>query len=170
MKRNKILDNVQIKRKLDRIARQLLEENFKEDELILMGIEGEGLEVAIRLEKILKSISKLPVRFESIQLDKKNPFNTDISSSYEPNSLENKVIIIVDDVLNSGKTMIHAVKHILESAPKGVYTVALIDRTHRSFPVRADFCGLSLSTHVDQHITVKLNSSDHIKDAVFLEL
>lgn len=170
MKRNKVLDNVQIKRKLDRIARQLLEENFREEELILMGIEGEGLEVAIRLEKILNSISKLPVRFESIKLNKENPFNTEVNASYDPGSIEGKVVIIIDDVLNSGKTMIHAVKHVLESAPKGVYTVALVDRIHRSFPVRADFCGLSLSTHVDQHITVKLNSKNPEKDAVYLEL
>lgn len=170
MKRNKVLDNVQIKRKLDRIARQLLEENFREEELILMGIEGEGLEVAIRLEKILNSISKLPVRFESIKLNKENPFNTEVNASYDPSSIEGKVVIIIDDVLNSGKTMIHAVKHVLEAAPKGVYTVALVDRIHRSFPVRADFCGLSLSTHVDQHITVKLNSKNPEKDAVYLEL
>lgn len=170
MKRNKVLDNVQIKRKLDRIARQLLEENFQESELVLMGIEGEGYEVAIRLEKILKAISKLPVRFESINLDKDNPLNSEISSSYETDSIKGKVVIIIDDVLNSGKTMIHAVKHVLESDPKGIYTVALIDRTHRSFPVRADFSGLSLATHVDQHITVKLNAKDPEKDAVYLEL
>ena len=65
--------------------------------------------------------------------------------------------------------MIYAVKHILESEPKGVYTATLIDRIHRSFPVRADYCGLSLSTHVDQHITVDLNKNSD-KDSVYLEL
>lgn len=169
MKRNKVLDNIQIKSKLDRIARQLLEDNFNETELVLMGIEGEGYEVAIRLEKILQSISKLPVRFESIRLNKKNPLSAKISSSYEADSLKGKVVIIIDDVLNSGKTMIHAVKHVLESDPKSIFTVALIDRTHRSFPVRADFSGLSLATHVDQHISVKLNAKSPEKDAVYLE-
>ena len=66
--------------------------------------------------------------------------------------------------------MIYAVKHILEAEPKGVYTAILVDRIHRSFPVRADYCGLSLSTHVDQHISVSLDSKNHEKDSVYLEL
>ena len=84
--------------------------------------------------------------------------------------IQSKVVVIVDDVLNSGKTLIYAVKHILDSGPKGVYTTVLVDRIHRSFPVRADYCGLSLSTHLNEHISVKLSKTKAKSDAVFLEL
>jgi pyrimidine operon attenuation protein/uracil phosphoribosyltransferase len=163
MKRSKILDSDQITRKLERMARQLLEEHYSENELILLGVDGGGILVAKRLVDILEKINKLPVRFESIKLNKKDPLKSEIKSSYEKESLKGKIVVIVDDVLNSGRTMIYAVKHVLESEPKGVYTAALVDRIHRSFPVRADYCGLSLSTHTDQNIKVD-------KNAVYLEL
>ena len=170
MKRNKILDSGQIKRKLERMARQLLEVHYLEKELILLGVDGNGIEVAKRLEAILNKIGKLPVRLESIKLNKKNPLDSDITSSFKGSSLTGKSVIVIDDVLNSGRTLIHAVKHVLESNPKRIYTAILVDRIHRSFPVRADYCGLSLSTHLDQHISVNLNSTDNSKDAVYLDL
>ena len=169
MKKDKILDSKQIERKLERIARQILEDHYVESSLILIGIEGQGMEVARRLNKTLDSIGKLKVNLESISLHKDNPLDNPINCSLDTKEIKGKVVVIVDDVLNSGRTMIYAVKHILESEPKGVYTATLIDRIHRSFPVRADYCGLSLSTHVDQHITVDLNKNSD-KDSVYLEL
>jgi pyrimidine operon attenuation protein/uracil phosphoribosyltransferase len=170
MKRNKILDSGQIKRKLERMARQLLEVHYHEKELILLGVQGDGIEVAKRLETILNEIGKMPVRLESIKLNKKNPLDSSIKSSFEVESLTGKTVIVIDDVLNSGRTLIHAVKHVLVANPKGIYTAILVDRIHRSFPVRADYCGLSLSTHLDQHISVNLNSDDNSKDVVYLDL
>jgi pyrimidine operon attenuation protein/uracil phosphoribosyltransferase len=170
MKRNKILDNEQIKRKLERMARQILEDHYNEKEVVLLGIKKKGMEVAKRLERILNSIDKLKVNFESIELKKDSPLSNSIKCSYDEGSINGKVVIVVDDVLNSGRTMIYAVKHVLDSEPKGVYTAILVDRIHRSFPLRADYCGLSLSTHVDQHISVALNSKTEGKDSVYLEL
>ena len=169
MKKDKILDSKQIERKLERMARQILEEHYVESSLILIGIEGQGMEVARRLNKTLDSIGKLNVNLESISLHKDNPLDNPINCSLDTKEIKGKVVVFVDDVLNSGRTMIYAVKHILESEPKGVYTATLIDRIHRSFSVRADYCGLSLSTHVDQHITVDLNKNSD-KDSVYLEL
>ena len=170
MKRNKILNSEQIKRKLERMARQILEDHYNEKEVVLLGIKKHGIEVAKRLGDILNSIGKLKIRYESIDLQKDAPLQNDIKCTYESNSIKEDVVIVVDDVLNSGRTMIYAVKHVLDSEPKGVYTATLIDRIHRSFPVRADYCGLSLSTHVDQHISVALNTKDSEKDSVYLEL
>jgi pyrimidine operon attenuation protein/uracil phosphoribosyltransferase len=170
MKRSKILDSGQIKRKLERMARQLLEVHYNEKELVLLGVDGNGIEVAKRLEAILNKIGKMPVRLESIKLNKKKPLDSEIKSSFEESSLTGKTVIVIDDVLNSGRTLIHAVKHVLEFNPKGIYTAILVDRIHRSFPVRADYCGLSLSTHLNQHISVNLNSSDNSKDEVYLDL
>ena len=169
MKKDKILDSKQIERKLERMARQILEEHYGESKLILLGIEGQGMEVARRLNTILNSIGKLKINLESISLHKDSPLDNPINCSVVTESIKGRTVVLVDDVLNSGRTMIYAVKHILESEPKGVYTATLIDRIHRSFPVRADYCGLSLSTHVDQHITVALNKNSD-KDSVYLEL
>ena len=170
MKRNKILNNEQIKRKLERMARQIHEDHYLENELILLGIKGQGVEVSKRLNDILCSIGKMNTKLESIELTKDNPLNSEVLCSYNPDEIKGKIVIIVDDVLNSGRTMIYSVKHVLDSEPKGVYTATLVDRIHRSFPVRADYCGLSLSTHVDQHISVALNKKTEGSDSVYLEL
>ena len=170
MKNNKILDSDQIERKFQRMARQLLEAHHSESEIIIMGIEGQGKEVAYRLHSILEKIGKLKIHIRNIKLDKENPLSQEIVCNASKEEIQSKVVVIVDDVLNSGKTLIYAVKHILDSGPKGVYTTVLVDRIHRSFPVRADYCGLSLSTHLNEHISVKLSKSKSKSDAVFLEL
>jgi pyrimidine operon attenuation protein/uracil phosphoribosyltransferase len=170
MKNNKILDSDQIERKFQRMARQLLEAHHSESEIILMGIEGQGQEVALRLQTILAKIGELKIHIKNIELDKENPLSKEIVCNASKEEIQSKVVVIVDDVLNSGKTLIYAVKHILDSGPKGVYTTVLVDRIHRSFPVRADYCGLSLSTHLNEHISVKLSKSKSKSDAVFLEL
>jgi len=170
MKNNKILDSDQIERKFQRMARQLLEAHHSESEIILMGIEGQGQEVAFRLHTILAKIGELKIHIKNIKLDKENPLSQEIICNASKVEIQSKVVVIVDDVLNSGKTLIYAVKHILDSGPKGVYTTVLVDRIHRSFPVRADYCGLSLSTHLNEHISVKLSKEKSTSDAVFLEL
>lgn len=169
MKRNKILNSDQIRRKLERMARQILEDQYCEQTVVILGIKKHGIEVAKRLGSILNSIGKLQIQFESIELNKDAPLESDIKCSCDANAIKGKVVIVVDDVLNSGRTMIYAVKHVLDLEPKGVYTATLVDRIHRSFPVRADYCGLSLSTHVDQHISVALNAKSEDKDSVYLE-
>ncbi len=170
MKNNKILDSDQIERKFQRMARQLLEAHHSESAIILMGVEGQGQEVAIRLHSILTKIGELKIHLKNIKLDKENPLSQEIVCNASKADIQSKVVVIVDDVLNSGKTLIYAVKHILDSGPKGVYTTVLVDRIHRSFPVRADYCGLSLSTHLNEHISVKLSKVKSTSDAVFLEL
>tara|TARA_B100000767_G_C19471280_1_gene412212 strand:+ start:75 stop:590 length:516 start_codon:yes stop_codon:yes gene_type:complete len=170
MKKNKILDSDQIQRKLQRIAREFIEAHHTEKELILIGIEGQGLEMASRLLQIVKSISQVNVRLEKIKLNKKAPLHSEIVSSFSQADLHDKVVIVIDDVLYSGKTLIYAVKHILESDPKGVYTTVLVDRIHRSFPIRADYFGLTLSTHLKENISVNLSKSGPTPDdSVYLD-
>jgi pyrimidine operon attenuation protein / uracil phosphoribosyltransferase len=170
MKKNIILDSDQIHRKLQRIAREFLEAHHSEKELILIGIEGQGLEMASRLHEIVKSISQLNVRFGKMKLNKKAPLNSEVVCSFSKADLKNKVVIVIDDVLYSGKTLIYAVKHILDSEPKGVYTTVLVDRIHRSFPIHADYFGLTLSTNHKENITVNLSQSgSSIQEAVYLD-
>jgi pyrimidine operon attenuation protein/uracil phosphoribosyltransferase len=110
------------------------------------------------------------VKFEKIKLNKEDPLSTEIICSIPSSEVSGKIIVIVDDVLNSGRTLIYAIKHILDAGPKAVYTTVLVDRTHHSFPVKADYYGLSLSTHLNEYISVKLSKTESKSDAVYLEL
>ena len=71
-----------------------------------------------------------------------------------------KSILIIDDVANSGRTMLYALKPILETYPKKIQTLVLVERTHKSFPIDVDYVGLSISTALDEHITVEVDGGE----------
>ncbi len=164
--RSLILDSVQIAQKLMRMAHEIHENNYMEKELTLVGVVGRGSEVAARLGKLLSSISDLTVFVEKIELDKEKPLNSEVTFSGELKSLKGKSVVLVDDVLNSGRTLIYAAKFLLDAEPKKLATAALVDRFHRKFPIRADFVGLTLSTNLKEHISVEMMKG---KEAVYLE-
>jgi len=148
-----ILTNEQIQNKTRRIAYQIYETNCNEKEIIIAGINGNGYMFAQNIVKILKSISELKVTLCEVKIDKKNPIKpilTDISS----NDYKNKSLVLVDDVLNSGTTLIYGIKHFLEVPLKRFNTAVLINRNHKKYPVKADFKGISLSTSMREHVSV----------------
>lgn len=148
-----ILTNEQIKNKTRRIAYQIYESNSNEKEIILAGINGNGYIFAQNLAKILLEISDLNVVLCEVKIDKSNPRNpiaTNISSA----SYKNKSIVLVDDVLNSGSTLIYGIKYFLEVPLKKFKTAVLINRNHKKYPVKADFKGISLSTSMHEHVDV----------------
>lgn len=164
--RTRILDATQIERKLQRIARQIIEQFWDADDVILIGIVGRGEEVARRLADILRDISPAEFRLGTIILHKDLPLEHDIRfEGIDPSTLNGQPVVLVDDVLNSGRTLIHATKAILDLAPSHLSTAVLVDRFHRSFPIRADFCGLTLSTNIKEHIEVVLGPAE---DAAYL--
>lgn len=165
--RTLILDAAQIERKLQRIARQIIEDHHEEAKLYLIGIEGQGSRMCSRLVSILASISNIEVVEERLTMHKDAPLDHPIAYSGEARELKGQAVVVVDDVLNSGRTLIYAVKHLLDQAPKSMHTAVLIDRFHRSFPVRADFCGLTLSTTVKEHIEVEFSESG--QDSAYLQ-
>lgn len=148
------------------MAHEIHENNYMEKELTLVGVVGRGSEVAARLGKLLSSISDLTVFVEKIELDKEKPLNSEVTFSGELKSLKGKSVVLVDDVLNSGRTLIYAAKFLLDAEPKKLATAALVDRFHRKFPIRADFVGLTLSTNLKEHISVEMMKG---KEAVYLE-
>jgi pyrimidine operon attenuation protein / uracil phosphoribosyltransferase len=148
-----ILTNEQINNKTKRIAYQIYEDNCKETEIIIAGINGNGYIFAQNITKILKDISTLKVILCEVIIDKKNPLNK-ISTSLKPLDYRNKPLILVDDVLNSGTTLIYGIKHFLEVPLKRFNTAVLVNRNHKKFPVKADYKGISLSTSMREHITV----------------
>ena len=152
--RTLILDAAQIERKLQRIARQIVEHHYQSEALIVIGISGQGTHMSARLVDILREICVLDLAHEQLTLHKDAPLEHPIAYTGDEAALRGNHVIVVDDVLNSGRTLIYAVKHLLDHSPQSMNTAVLIDRFHRNFPVRADFCGLTLSTTVKEHIEV----------------
>lgn len=105
----------------------------------------------------LKVISTIQVKLVEVKVDKKDPLATAAHVELEKEDVRDKVVILVDDVLNSGKTLIYGVRHFLQVRLKALHTAVLIDRDHKRFPIKADHVGLTLSTTLQEHITVELN-------------
>ena len=160
--RTVILNHKQIGQKITRIAHQIIENNFQEKALVIMGIKKEGYVLAERLVTILNDISDINITLHEVSIDKKKPLSSGLISSIEEKELNNKVVVIVDDVLNSGKTLVYATKFLLDHKIKSLQTVCLVDRKHRKFPIRADYVGLTLSTTLQEHITVEFGKLDSV--------
>ena len=156
MDKKKILDNSQIKRKIKRISLQIIESNINEKEIILAGIEKNGFLLAKELNKEINNLSDLNTMVCNIKIDKKNPINS-TSISVDLSSFQSKSIVVIDDVLNSGSTLMYAVKYFLETDLKQLKTAVLVDRNHKKFPIKADFKGVSLSTSLQNHVNVVFN-------------
>ncbi len=148
-----IITPEQSNRKLERMAYQIYEAFCNEEELIIAGIADNGFLVAKQIGKNLEEISSLKISYCEIKLNKLNPLQ-EITTSLSTETYASKNIIIVDDVLNSGSTLIYAVKHFLNVPTKTIKTAVLVDRSHKKYPVKADFKGLSLSTSIQEHVSV----------------
>jgi pyrimidine operon attenuation protein/uracil phosphoribosyltransferase len=156
MDKKKILDNSQIKRKIKRISLQIIESNIYEKEIILAGVEKNGFLLAKELNKEINNLSDLNTMVCNIKIDKKNPIDS-TRISVDLSSFQSKSIVVIDDVLNSGSTLMYAVKYFLETDLKQLKTAVLVDRNHKKFPIKADFKGVSLSTSLQNHVNVVFN-------------
>lgn len=152
----KILDSKQIQQKINRIAIQILEQNFAEREIILAGINNNGMGFAKLLQNKLKTKSEIDISLCQIRLNPAQPTSEDILLDMEEKQLNKKVIIIVDDVANTGRTIFYAFKPFLAILPKKVEVAVLVDRKHKSFPVKPDYVGLSLATTAKENIDVSI--------------
>ncbi len=155
LKDNVILNHKEIQHKIKRIAFQIYESNVDENEVVIAGIGENGFILAKQLKSTLKSISKIEPILCEVSIDKKNPLS-EISTSIKPAEYTNKSIVLVDDVLNSGTTLIYSVKHFLNVPLKQFKTAVLVNRNHKKYPVKADFKGISLSTSLHEHVQVDL--------------
>lgn len=159
--RDLVMPHDTIVRKLDRMAREMLEVHFREEKLVLIGVDGQGLEVASALARRLRELSSIDIVEGCLTLDKDHPLDHPLVCDVDGNTLSNAIVFLIDDVLNSGRTLIHGVQHLLQGRPREVHTAVLVDRKHRSFPIRADFCGLTLSTQLHEHIVVDLSDTEN---------
>lgn len=150
-----ILDKERINHKLQRMAYEIWENYSNEKSVTLIGIAGSGATVAKSLAKRLKDISPLKVELITMQLNKRKPLTSEIVITED---LTGKALIVVDDVANSGKTLLYALSPILQYEPKKVMIAVLVDRRHKSFPITPDIVGHSVSTTLQEHIEVETDS------------
>lgn len=160
--RTVILDNEQVQRKLRRIAHQLHEEHHLEKGIVLVGIAPRGSTIAERLAKLLGSIADFSVEVVQLRLDKDLPLEKPVHLDVDPKTLRDRTVVLVDDVLQSGRTLMHAASYLVQVPLKRLTTVVLVDRRHRAYPVRADIVGLTLSTTMQEHISVELGRKDSV--------
>ncbi|MBN8675240.1 MAG: phosphoribosyltransferase [Chitinophagales bacterium] len=148
-----ILDQATAKKKMRRMALEIIENNIDETGIILAGVRESGTVVAKHMQELLSEISAVKTELISITLDKREPKEVTLSQEMD---FTNKVIILVDDVANSGKTLLYALKPFLAFHPKKIQMLVLVERSHNSFPVHPDYVGLSVSTTLQEHIYVEV--------------
>ena len=161
MSQNTILNHQEIAHKIKRIAYQIYETFVDEDEIVIAGIAENGYLFAEKIAETLQSIAPIKVLLCEVFIDKQNPTNA-ITTSITAAEYTNKGIILVDDVLNSGTTLVYGVRHFLDVPLKKFKTAVLVDRNHKKYPVKADFKGISLSTSLFEHVNVVFEKdNDH---------
>lgn len=159
MNRSVILTNQEIIYKIRRIAYQIYENNSSSKEIVLAGITDNGYVFAKRIKEILDTISTIKTTLCEVHIDKENPRNG-VTTSLPVADYKNKSLVLVDDVLNSGTTLMYAVKHFLDVPLKQFKTAVLVNRNHKKYPIKADFKGLSLSTSLQEHISVEFTKKE----------
>ncbi len=152
----KILNHRQILQKIKRLSIEILEHNYSEPEIILAGINQNGLAFARLLQAELQILTEIPIKLSSIHLNPADPLSEEVKIALTAEQINGKAIIIVDDVANTGRTIFYAFKPMMFALPRKIQVAVLIDRTHKAFPVQVDFYGMSLATTLKEHISVNL--------------
>jgi pyrimidine operon attenuation protein / uracil phosphoribosyltransferase len=152
-----ILDTRQVKQKIKRMAYEIFEHNFKEKGIVVAGIEGQGYILAKLLAKEVENISPLEIRLVKISLDKSAPQQSEIKLDCDLKELKKKCIILVDDVLNTGRTFAYGMKPFLTIEVKKIETAVLVNRSHTLFPIYPQYTGYELATTLKDHVEVNLS-------------
>lgn len=139
------------------MALELVERNYDEPQLVLIGIKENGVVIADKLANHLKDVFKGEVIVAALTINKKLPGEVIIEPSIDFN---NKVVVLIDDVANSGRAMLYSLQPLLKTHPKKIQTAALVERTHKSYPIALDYVGLSISTTLDEHIYVEVQQGE----------
>lgn len=164
MSKNIILNHQEIEHKIKRIAYQIYETFVDDESIVIAGIAANGYIFAEKIAAALENISPIKVSLCKVTIDKQNP-TTAVTTSLSAAEYSNRGLVLVDDVLNSGTTLIYAVRHFLDVPLKKFKTAVLVDRNHKKYPVKADFKGISLSTSLLEHVQVVFDSES---DCAFL--
>lgn len=161
MSQNIILNNQEIEHKITRIAYQIYETFVEEEGIVIAGIANNGFIFAKKIASALEKISSLKVSLCEVIIDKQNPASP-ITTSLTKEEYQNKGLVLVDDVLNSGTTLVYGVRHFLDVPLTKFKTAVLVDRNHKKYPVKADFKGISLSTSLLEHVQVVFEDNNNV--------
>ncbi len=152
-----ILDKLTADKKLRRMALEVAERNYEQQELTLIGIKENGIVIAKKIQEYLLPVFKGNIILLELSIDKKNPADIHLS---EPLDFTNRNILLIDDVASSGRTMLYAIKPILQQLPQQVETLALVERTHKKFPIAVNYVGISVSTTLKEQIVVEVENGE----------
>lgn len=156
-----IIDNTLALQKISRIAYQIAENHYACDKLVILGIASTGYYIAEKIvdELRVNNLIEGDLLLGKLGLNKKEPIDSAVDTDFDPEILTNAQVVIVDDVLESGRTMAYASRYVLNAKVKGISIAVLVDRKHPKFPIKADYVGLSLSTTLKEHINVEVNNN-----------
>ena len=154
MERKYILSADKAAMKLRRMAYEVMERNASEKQLVLAGIKGNGFEIAQMLKQVLSEISSFSIDLLLIDIDKQNPLGCTLDNKTD---LGDKVVLVIDDVVNSGKTLLYSLLPLLKASPKKIETLTLVERSYKTHPIHVDYVGISLATTFHDHIIVEIN-------------
>lgn len=155
-----ILSTEQADMKLTRIAFEIVEQYIDEKQIILAGIIDRGVDIAKLLKEKIQKVSQLKVDLITIRIDKQNPIDCSVVEEFNANK---KNIIVVDDVADSGRTAMYALKPFLKDLPNKIQLAVLVDRKHKKFPITSDFVGIQLSTTIQEIIRVEISGKNKIR-------
>lgn len=165
--RTLVMNSNQVNQRLNRLAWQVYEQCSDETEIVVAGIASNGYRLAEKIRTIVQSISGIRIDLIEMKINKENPLENPSISVSDPELFSEKKIIIVDDVSNSGRTLMYGVKYFLAFPVKSIHTLVLVDRDHNRYPVKTNFVGLSLATTLQEHISVEMNDDEGI--SVYLD-
>ena len=156
LEKSLVLDKTQVEQKIRRIAFEIFENNFKEKTIVIGGIDGQGYLLAQLIAKELASISPIKVKIVKVTLDKLAPQQSEVKVDCEEKEFCKKCIILIDDVLNSGKTIAFGMKPFLSVEVKKIEVAVLVNRSHTIFPILPTYTGFELSTTLNERVEVVL--------------
>lgn len=156
--RKYVLTALAAQQKLKRMSLEIAESlSGQKGELFLIGVQQSGMIIAEEMAKLLETLLNKPVKTIAVQLNKQKPTNVVLSENVDLNGAN---IVLIDDVTNSGKTLLYALKPLLEAHPRSIQTLVLVERMHKQFPVKPDFVGLSIATAQEEHIQIETDKGE----------
>ena len=158
-----ILNHRQILQKVRRLAIEIMERNTHEHELIVAGVNNRGMHFASLIVEQLRELSNSPIHLTQIRVNPANPVAEPVTIEMELSVINGKPMLVVDDVANTGRTLFYACKPLLDILPKQLETAVLVDRTHKSFPIKVDYCGMSLATTLKENIEVEFADENNYR-------
>ncbi len=156
--KTRVLSTLQVEQKIKRIACEIYENNFKEKVVVLAGIDGQGYLLAQWIGKELDRIAPFSIQVVKVSLDKLAPRQSEVTVDCEEKDFSKKCIIMIDDVLNTGKTLAFGMKPFLSIGIKKIEIAVLVNRSHPLFPIQPNYTGFELATTLNEHVEVVLGT------------